>query len=136
MTAARIVRVRRSVIQARVVADFIHALPGADGGGEMKNRIDAREGAANGLRITHVADDQLDIVCEIFGPSRRFAVHLRREVVERAHVISAAQQLVREMRSNESCAAGDQNPFAHLIAAGSCLPWRDLRASVAARGTT
>jgi hypothetical protein len=40
-------------------------------------------------------------------------MHLRDEAVQGANAISVSEQLVRDVRADEACAAGDQDMFSH-----------------------
>src|SRR5205823_14622943 len=42
-------------------------------------------------------------------------MHLGQEIIERAHLIPALEQLVRQMRPNKSSPAGDQHLFPHIF---------------------
>ena len=74
----------------------------------MDDGIDAVERPPHRLRVAHVADLQLDVGREVLRPPGA-AVHLRGEVVERAHAVPAREQLVGEMRADEARAAGDED---------------------------
>jgi hypothetical protein len=74
----------------------------------MDDRVDPGERLPHRVGIAHVADPKLDVGSEISGP-RAAAVHLRREIVERAYAVAAREQLVGEVRADEARAAGDEN---------------------------
>jgi hypothetical protein len=78
----------------------------------VKYRVDSIECACDSVAIPDIADYELHFLVEI-GRPRRVAMHLRDETIKGANAITRAQQLVGEMRSNESSAAGDQDSFAH-----------------------
>ena len=84
-------------------------LADADGGGEVIHRVDAVERASDRIRVAHVAAEQLDVGVKIRGPPGIGAVHLRRQIVERADAMSVPQQFVGEMRPDEAGAARDQD---------------------------
>jgi hypothetical protein len=62
----------------------------------MDDHVDTGEGLPHRVGIAHVADPKLDVGSEISGP-RAAAVHLRREIVERAYAVAAREQLVGEV---------------------------------------
>ena len=96
------------VVDRGVSRHLVHALADTDGGGEVVHRIDAIEGAPDRIGVAHIATYELDVVVQIVGPSGVVAVDLRRKHVERAHLVTVAQQLVTDVRSDEPCASCDQ----------------------------
>jgi hypothetical protein len=74
----------------------------------MHDGLDARERAANGNRISHVAADELDVGGEVLRPPQ-VAVHLRDQRVEYANAIAAREQGVGEVRADEARATRDEN---------------------------
>ena len=78
----------------------------------MHDRVDAFDGAAECVGVADVADDELDLGGEVFGPLAA-AVYLRREVVERAHAVPVREQLVGEVRADEAGPARDEDRLGH-----------------------
>ena len=101
---------RAERVHAHVAADLVHGLTDTDSRGEVKDNVDVSEYFADAIRVTDVADDQLDLGREIAG--RPVIVHLRRQVVEDAHVVPRGEQTVRKVRSNKAGAAGDEHTLA------------------------
>ncbi len=59
--------------------NLVHTLAYADEGCQMENRVHARQGSADGIRVAHIAAEQLDFTVEI-SRSRAFRpVDLRYE---------------------------------------------------------
>lgn len=103
---------RAEIIGSRVTRDFIHALPDADFGRQMKHRIDAAQRLSHRVAVADVAADEFHFVVKIFG-TRAIVVHLLRQRVESAHAVAARQQFVGEMRPQKPGAAHDKNLLAH-----------------------
>src|SRR5438552_17060713 len=96
------------------MSNLIHALPDANGGRQMKNNLDTAEGAVNRASIPDVAFQELGFGGKMWGPRDR-AVHLRIEFIEHPDNMAGLQQMVGQMRTDESCASNDQYTFAvHL----------------------
>jgi hypothetical protein len=91
------------------VLDLVHALADPDRRRKVIDHLDAVEGAAEDWRVADVAADQLDVAVQIRRPIAVLAVHLRREQVECPHPVTAREQLVGQMRADESGPAGDEN---------------------------
>ena len=58
--------------------------------------------------MANVANVEIDVGMQIRW-TQRVTVYLRREIVEHAHAIASPQQLVREMRADESCTSRDED---------------------------
>ena len=78
----------------------------------MEDRVDSAQRLVDRGAIADVADDELDVLGEVLGPSPSIAVHLRLERVEHADAVAAREQLVGEVRADEPGAARDQH-FLH-----------------------
>lgn len=89
----------------------------------MKHRIDTGEGSAHGIGVPDIALEQFDIGMQI-RRSIGVAVDLRREIVERADAMSASDQIVREMRSDEPRAASDEDVHGILFVLSRVGPLR------------
>ena len=74
----------------------------------MDDGVDAVERAPDRVGVADVSDLELDVGREVVRASRAL-VHLRRQVVECAHAISAREQLVGEVRADEARAARDED---------------------------
>src|SRR5947209_7976254 len=80
----------------------------------MEDDVDAGERVADGIGVTDVAFEQLNIIGQVIGPETILAVHLRIEAVEDAHAMAAPQQSIGQMRTDEPSPASDQNRLAHF----------------------
>ena len=74
----------------------------------MDDGVDPVECAAERVAVADVADDELDVLVEIVG-ALAGRVDLRVEAVERANLVAAREQPVREVRADEPRAACDQH---------------------------
>jgi hypothetical protein len=74
----------------------------------MNHGVRAVESAPDCVRVTHVPDQELDVVGEIVGAIGA-RMDLRRQVVECAYAIAAREQLVGEMRADEARTTRDEN---------------------------
>jgi hypothetical protein len=61
--------------------------------------------------VADVADDQLDVPVQVLGPPLALAMHLRAQAIERANLVTLRQQLISQMRTDETCASRDQYFF-------------------------
>ena len=102
---------RADRVDRGVALDLVHRLADADGGGEMDDVVDALERRADRVVVAHVADLELDGGIEVAGPGTA-GMHLRVEVVERAHAVAAGQQRIAEVGTDESGTAGDEHMHA------------------------
>ena len=76
----------------------------------MEHRIDTVECAAHHRGVAHVTTYELNLGVEVGRAHRVGTMDLRREVVERPDLVSVAEQIIGQMRSDESRATRDQNP--------------------------
>jgi type 1 glutamine amidotransferase len=83
-------------------------LPHAHGGGEVVDGIHPTEAARDRFGIPHVSDHQLCLRGQPVRSPRTRAVDLRVEVVEHPDPVSAREQRVHQMASDEPGAAGHQ----------------------------
>jgi len=104
---------RAVAVDRGVPSDLVHALPDADHRREVDDRVDADERVAQRERVAHVAHDQLDRVREVGRAMPPGPVDLRIERVEDPHPPPDAQELVREVGSDEAGAPGDQHLLRH-----------------------
>ena len=88
-------------VDGGVVGDLVHALAHAHGGGQVVDHVDVAEAAAHGVRVAHVAHDELRVVGHPGGLAPVGAVHLRIEVVQDAHPVAARQQRVHQVAAHE-----------------------------------
>ncbi len=102
-----------AIIDRRVAGDLVHALSDSHQSGEVKNCIDALQGAGDVVLVANVSDDQVDIGIEIFWRGAARAMNLRRQNIEGTDLVTMFEQFVGQMRTNETGPAGDQNAFAH-----------------------
>ncbi len=65
-----------------VFGNLIHTLTHPAGRGQMKNQIDSFQPSLHRLAITHIANDEFDLVIEIIGAFGGRPVDLLRKVVE------------------------------------------------------
>jgi hypothetical protein len=70
--------------------------------------VDPLDGPCDRVGVADVADEELDLRAEVFGPLGA-RVDLRREVVERADAVAVREQFVGEVRADEAGAAGDED---------------------------
>jgi hypothetical protein len=97
-------------VDVDVIGELVHRLADADARREVDHAVDALECSAEGIDVAHVADLQLRIGAQVVGTITA-VVHLPDQRVQHAHPIPAFEQLAGEMRSDESCATGDENRF-------------------------
>ena len=91
-------------VDTYVPFDLIHRLPNAHCSCEVDDGLDVRESSGRGHGIPDVPMDEGDAV----GKSRRVSeVHLGFEAVEDDDVVAAADQMLDEVRPNESSASSD-----------------------------
>jgi hypothetical protein len=91
------------------VIDLVHALPDTDGGGEMTNMGDTRERNAKRGAVANISFDALDFRVQMVGKSWFCAVHLLIECIDHSNASAALGQLIREVRTDESSAAGHEH---------------------------
>ncbi len=72
--------------------DLVHRLAYADRRGEVHHRVYVHQRAANVVRVSHVADDELDLRVEIRGPT--LWMNLRKQAVQSSNLVAFAQKLV------------------------------------------
>ncbi len=82
--------------------------------GAVKDGVHAGQCLLDDVAVAHIAPDELDVRREIGGWSIRGAVHLRQEIIENADFVTGIQQLIGQVRSDESCSPGDQHSFTHV----------------------
>ena len=63
----------------------------------MKDHVDSVEGRSQPALVADVTDDELDLIVQIFGPTRAGAVDLGREVVVGANGVPRLEELIRQM---------------------------------------
>jgi hypothetical protein len=115
---------RSEVVGRGVLGDLVHALADADVRGEVIDGVDAVQRAADGRLVPDVAAYELDGRVEVPRTAGIGAVHLRGQVVERAHAMALAQEFVGQVRSDEPCAARDE-----YVHDRSARKWRPRRAA-------
>lgn len=101
------------VVRLGISGDLIHALADPDAGGEMIDRVDAIEGAIDGIAIAEIPDHQFDVGGEVVGAFEVFAVDLGKEGIEGNDVVAVLQEFVGDVGANEAGAAGEENSFGH-----------------------
>jgi hypothetical protein len=79
----------------------------------MDHGIGPGERAAYGVRVAHVAAHEVDLRREVRG-SIEVAVHLRGHGIEHSYAVAVGQQLVSEMRSDETRATRNQDAQSHV----------------------
>jgi hypothetical protein len=98
----------------------------------MYDLFDPTEGAVDGVFVSHIADDDLNL-----GGQPRLhlptAMNLIEKVVEYSDGMTLTQKRLCEMASNKACAAGDQNALGHASSLSSRSG--DERSWTAARST-
>ena len=100
------------VVHADVARDRVHALPDADLGGEVDDRIDAAQRAAHGIEVADVALDELGAFAQDVGAGGA-GVHLLDERVEQDDSLAPAQERTGHVSTDEACATGNEYPARH-----------------------
>jgi hypothetical protein len=101
------------LVDRGVLRDLVHALPDADRGRQVDDRVDRAalgQRPAHRQRVAHVAAHQLDLGSEVGRAPLRLAVDLGQQAVEDPDPVPPLQQEVGEVRADEAGAAGDQDP--------------------------
>src|SRR3954463_3380369 len=107
---------RAEVIDRRIACYLVHALPNANGSGQVVYAIYAVKGPAYGVRVPHIAFHQLPLGVELRRPATFRAMHLRGQDVECANAMAVGKELVAEPGTDEAGAAGDQDGLSHALA--------------------
>ena len=112
MARQRLEQNRRAIaVYLRVVGDLVHALAHADQRRKMIDGVHALKRLPDRLRVTDIAVDDLHLGGEISGPLALASVHLRRVIVEHAHLVPFFEKFIGHVRTDEARAAGDQDPL-------------------------
>jgi hypothetical protein len=78
----------------------------------MEDGVAALEREAHRVAITDVGADELDLGAQVRGAVAA-GVNLGVQAVQRSHAVPAREELVREVRSDEACPAGDEHRLRH-----------------------
>jgi hypothetical protein len=94
--------------------DVVHALSDTDGCSEVEDSRSTLERTVYRGWVANVTDVEVDLVCEVPRTLPLFAMHLRHQVVERANGVAVREELVSQMRTDETSASSDENrSFGH-----------------------
>src|SRR5437763_4578012 len=85
---------RAERIHPPVLANFIHALPDTDSGGQVKHRIHTTERSAYCVAMAHVTTDQLNVWMQVIRTLTPAAVDLRGEHIQHAYLVVVRQQFI------------------------------------------
>ena len=91
-----------------IALDLVHGLPHSHRGREVDDGVGVVHRLAERVMVADIRDDELDRGVEIVRALPAF-VHLRVEVVQRAHLVALGEEPVGEMRADEAGSSGDED---------------------------
>ena len=91
-----------------VALDLVHGLPHSHRGREVDDGVGVVHRFAERVMVAHIRDDELDRGVEVVRALPAF-VHLRVEVVQRAHLVPIGHEPVGEVGTDEPGSSGDED---------------------------
>ena len=79
----------------------------------MEHRANTVQRPAYNVALTDIPRNELHLGRQVGGRTIRPTVHLRHQAVEDPHFVARGQQLIRDMRADETRTARDQDFSTH-----------------------
>jgi hypothetical protein len=89
-------------------SSFVHRLADPDARSEVDDRVDAVERSPHGVLVPYVPEHELRVRAQV-SRGLGVAVHLSHERIQHAHVVAVLEQLVDQVRPDESRSTGHEN---------------------------